>query len=975
MNTLKSKLISILSAVAFIVTANTFVNAKDLNMQGFSGTINTTLTTGLSIRASERDCLLQDGYSYNHVADGIGNVTAANVTTGAYDSAATATLLLSGANKNAETSKSCATFQTDGYGNTSTNRVEYGNVNSDDGNLNYDYLDVIDATSKVFTEISGRTDAGIGINASLIGSYNPVNDLNAPNFKKMSAEGQDEIESDLTLLDAYMTTSIDTAGGGYLDITLGRFVTSWGEATFIPVGANGLVTNALDLSKLRAPGASIRDALVPTEQISLSTTTGDWGIDAYYQFSADKIQLDPAGAFYGNEVAGTGEAGQKILASAPHLNENNTGKEFCAATYIMGDLGKAASEAQNVCNAAALTASTAIATRHLHDATYLQQRGLGAATSTNWANYLGAVPSAASGSASGVVVVGKLSTFTNTAADAAAVWATSNLDAVDFTKGALVNFYRAGDKEAKDDGQFGVKLSNYFDVGNGIDFSLYYSNYHSKQPYIQMVGKGGLLAGDVVGAFTYIKTEYGSTSTPTGYTSLAENDDADSNVYKAFLNGAWDSGICGGVGADFFAKPTFGLGTYEVESGKQVWMKKNQRKVIVSPTDGKTRMFHDPTACAATPNPYRTMFSTFTPDLAAAVTPLNYAKYRLIYPEDQQIIGTSFNTNFGGTTVQGELAYRPNFALGHSLGDQANQIADASGTTAALALSGMSLGQLTADGVTGFVTMKTVVDGLLGTDKYTDLIAGTKRSSLNPITDTGSAGNDYYSTAYVEKDVITLDIGTTTSFAASHPVTAGLGADSAYLLTEVAMVSVSDVNNRRDGFIARNGFNEGNGEFLCLGWAKDLTSAQIATINAGLANAGTDYVVGRTDLSNASFTNAGSSIGDAIFGNGKYCESQMGADPTSWSMRLVGGATYNNVNNTPWSVSPTFAYANDFEGYAPSSIGGFAEGRSSLSLGVTARKGQALSVALNYVNQMGKETTSNGRADMDTMSLTASYAF
>ena len=111
---------------------------------------------------------------------------------------------------------------------------------------------------------------------------------------------------------------------------------------------------------------------------------------------------------------------------------------------------------------------------------------------------------------------------------------------MDFTKGALVNFYRTGDKDAKDDGQFGVKLSNYFDVGNGIDFSLYYSNYHSKQPYIQMVGKGGLLAGDVVGAYTYINTTYGAASTPTGYTSLAENDDADSNIYKAFLNGAWD---------------------------------------------------------------------------------------------------------------------------------------------------------------------------------------------------------------------------------------------------------------------------------------------------------------------------------------------------------------------------------------------------------------------------------------------------
>ena len=56
------------------------------------------------------------------------------------------------------------------------------------------------------------------------------------------------------------------ADGNFVDYQIGRFATNWGEATFIPVGANGLVTNALDLSKLRGPGATIREALMPTEQ-------------------------------------------------------------------------------------------------------------------------------------------------------------------------------------------------------------------------------------------------------------------------------------------------------------------------------------------------------------------------------------------------------------------------------------------------------------------------------------------------------------------------------------------------------------------------------------------------------------------------------------------------------------------------------------------------------------------------------------
>ena len=55
------------------------------------------------------------------------------------------------------------------------------------------------------------------------------------------------------------------------------------------------------------------------------------------------------------------------------------------------------------------------------------------------------------------------------------------------------------------------------------------------------------------------------------------------------------------------------------------------------------------------------------------ITPLNYARYQFIYPEDNQVLGMSFNTNVGGTTVQGEIAYRPDFPLATATGDQINQ--------------------------------------------------------------------------------------------------------------------------------------------------------------------------------------------------------------------------------------------------------------------------------------------------------------
>ena len=64
----------------------------------------------------------------------------------------------------------------------------------------------------------------------------------------------DEIETNIDILDLYVTADLTPD----LTMNAGRFVTNWGESTFIPIGMNGLTTNAVDLSKLRIPGSSIR---------------------------------------------------------------------------------------------------------------------------------------------------------------------------------------------------------------------------------------------------------------------------------------------------------------------------------------------------------------------------------------------------------------------------------------------------------------------------------------------------------------------------------------------------------------------------------------------------------------------------------------------------------------------------------------------------------------------------------------------
>ena len=146
--------------------------------------------------------------------------------------------------------------QTDGYGNTSYNALDLGSVNADDDKLNFpDGGDFVDATQKFYSEITGTTANGTGVNVSFIGNW-PVLDLNGVAFKALTSDANDALESDFQLLNAYITQGFES--DNFVDVTLGRHVTSWGEATFIPIGMNGLVTNALDLTKLRAPGSSIR---------------------------------------------------------------------------------------------------------------------------------------------------------------------------------------------------------------------------------------------------------------------------------------------------------------------------------------------------------------------------------------------------------------------------------------------------------------------------------------------------------------------------------------------------------------------------------------------------------------------------------------------------------------------------------------------------------------------------------------------
>jgi hypothetical protein len=372
------------------------------------------------------------------------------------------------------------------------------------------------------------------------------------------------------------------------------------------------------------------------------------------------------------------------------------------------------------------------------------------------------------------------------------------------------------------------------------------------------------------------------------------------------------------------------------------------------------KLYHDATKCATNAAVWGTGATQAAAAalLGAAVTPLNAAEYEFIYPENLLAMGISANTNVGSTALQLELTYRPDFPLATDGTDQGQQLSDAAGTTNLLA-------QAVAKGyydaglsalVTGYYDTGNGVSGSSFGDVL-NAVTAFKRSNLPTISTATVKAGDYYTTPYFEYDVWSGTVGTTTLFSASHPVTVGLGADNTVFLSEVGFVYVPDLDDSSP--VARGGFRDGIGGAKCGGVTKG--NGNPTAFNGAAAK----NVVGATHL--------GSAQTDPLFGNGGYCESKNNADDFAMTYRLIGSASYNNIANTPWNLSNSVVWSHDFNGYAPSSMGGFVPGKQSLSLSSTFTKG-SVKASLSYVNQMGDKEDNLGY-DMDYVSASVSYAF
>ena len=110
---------------------------------------------------------------------------------------------------------------------------------------------------------------------------------------------------DFRILDAFFYGDF-FVGDKPLTVRVGEQVINWGESTFIQRGIN--TTNPVDVTRARAPGAELREILIPTGMVYASLgLTDDVSISAYYQYEWVRSWLPVSGSYFAtNDFAGDG---------------------------------------------------------------------------------------------------------------------------------------------------------------------------------------------------------------------------------------------------------------------------------------------------------------------------------------------------------------------------------------------------------------------------------------------------------------------------------------------------------------------------------------------------------------------------------------------------------------------------------------------------------------------------------------------
>ena len=473
---------------------------------------------------------------------------------------------------------------------------------------------------------------------------------------------------------------------------------------------------------------------------------------------------------------------------------------------------------------------------------------------------------------------------------------------------------RLKDKDASDQGQYGVSLKYYAEwLNDGTELGLYFMNYHSKLPYVSFFSTDASCArreGNAMGIDATNTREF-----------LA----ACPNLPVTQLRAATQ------VGLDLTSLAAQRPGVL-ADLG-----------LVGNPLDFANLLLPQPDQ----------------PEGDAV--PLDTAKLQIEYPENLKMYGFSFTTTAGDLSFQGELSYRPNVPLQVALID----LAFASFGPTLTRCHDASRGCAGASAGIGFNEAGDYViyDGndftdADGNNPYPDTVnlvvgaaPGSARSFPNFITPYrgGTIGENppnSYIRGYIPGKVAQYNVGATQVLGASEN---WIGADQVILLYELAATHVLNMPD----------FDE-----------LQIEGPLTATTHASAGANGSGADGSRLACS----TNPSCTIGpDGLRFNPFQAPRDAFADAFSWGYRIVGRISYESV--LPGiSIQPLFIWQQDIKGNSPGPAGNFVEGRKSLNFLLETRYEKSYAFTIAYNSFFGGGTN-NLYEDRDNLGFFVKYQF
>ncbi len=169
----------------------------------------------------------------------------------------------------------------------------FGWANSDDGNLNYRKGDPFAAYVKGNHELLLTRD-----DWKFLGRVNWLGDFKADDTARtpLSSDARAEIVHDVRVLDFWLGKTFQL-GDKLANLRVGNQFLNWGESLFLPGGVNA--TNSVDIQRLSQPGTQLKEALLPAPMLSASTGLGrGFSLGGYYQFGWNRSKVAPVGGFW-----------------------------------------------------------------------------------------------------------------------------------------------------------------------------------------------------------------------------------------------------------------------------------------------------------------------------------------------------------------------------------------------------------------------------------------------------------------------------------------------------------------------------------------------------------------------------------------------------------------------------------------------------------------------------------------------------